>query len=182
MPAIVIDSNVLLVADGKHPQASAACRARCIRRLEQIRADSCVVLDEQHLLLNEYQHRLSPGTARGAGSEFVDWLLHHQDDTRHVQWVRLNVLAENDYAEFPDEALSEVFDPSDRKFVAVANAHPEKPPILQASDCKWLDWWPQLAANGIAVEFVCPDDVLHYYRHKFPGQAVPRLPDGVACR
>ena len=181
MPAIVIDSNVLLVADGKHPEASEACRARCIQRLEEIRAAWSVVLDEQHLLLNEYQHRLAPGEERGPGSDFVDWLLHHQGDARHVQWVRLNVLAENSYAEFPDEVLSEVFDPSDRKFVAVANAHPLKPAILQASDCKWLDWWPQLAANGIQVEFVCPGDVLHYYRHKFPDQPMPRLPEGTAC-
>ena len=181
MPAIVVDSNVLLVAEGKHPEANEACRACCIRRLEEIRETCSVVLDEQHLLLNEYQHRLSPGADRGPGSAFVDWLLHHQADTRHVQWVSLQVLAENCYAEFPDEALSEVFDPSDRKFVAVANAHPEKPPILQATDCKWLDWWPQLAANGIQVEFVCPDQVLHYYRHKFPGHPVPLLPKGASC-
>lgn len=176
MPAIVIDSNVLLVAEGLHPEASETCVRACIRRLDQIREGWTVVLDDQYLLLEEYQHRLSPGEAGGAGTAFVEWLLRGQGGGQHVQFVGLNVLGENLYAEFPDEALSEVFDPSDRKFVAVANAHPEKPAILQASDCKWLDWWPQLAANGIHVEFVCPLDVLHYYRHKFPDQALPDLP------
>lgn len=177
MAALVIDSNVLLVADGRHPQASPFCQQRCIDTLARVRLEHQVVLDEQHLLLDEYLHKLQPLHHTGPGSDFLNWLLHQQDNPQHVQWVNLHVLGENDYAEFPDDRLAEEFDPADRKFVAVAHAHPEKPNILQATDCKWLDWWPQLQANGIDVEFVCADDICRFYQHKFPDVPLPALPE-----
>ena len=60
------------------------------------------------------------------------------------------------FAEFPpDAALEAAFDPADRKFVAAANAHPEKPPILESADSKWLGWEPALAAHGIRLEVLC---------------------------
>ncbi|MGH8498629.1 MAG: hypothetical protein ACRERV_07480, partial [Methylococcales bacterium] len=69
------------------------------------------------------------------------------------------------------------FDPPDRKFAAVANAHPDKPPVWQATDCKWLDWWSRLKKVGVTIEFLCPEDVYQFYRAKFPGKTLPPLPD-----
>ena len=60
------------------------------------------------------------------------------------------------------------FDPSDRKFVAVANAHPEKPPILEALDSKWWGWRDALSAAGITVLFLCETEVKETYERKFP--------------
>ena len=61
------------------------------------------------------------------------------------------------FAEFPaDEQLAK-FDPSDRKFVAVALAADDAPPILNASD---TDWWlarDALGAHGLTVKFLCPE-------------------------
>jgi len=51
----------------------------------------------------------------------------------------------------------EVFDKSDHKFVAAANAHPAKPPILQATDSKWWGWKDALMEVGITVQFLCPE-------------------------
>ena len=48
---------------------------------------------------------------------------------------------------------------SDRKFVAVANAHPAKPPILQSTDSKWWGWKEALQEVGITVHFLCPEYV-----------------------
>ena len=45
--------------------------------------------------------------------------------------------------------------PSDRKFFAASNAHPGKPPILEAADSKWLGWEEQLEQHGIKVEVLC---------------------------
>ncbi len=60
------------------------------------------------------------------------------------------------YDEFPAHPGLENFDKSDRKFVAVANAHPAKPPILQATDSKWWGWKDALMEVGITVQFICP--------------------------
>ncbi|MHB8205526.1 MAG: hypothetical protein ACYDHG_17735 [Desulfomonilaceae bacterium] len=51
-------------------------------------------------------------------------------------------------------------------FVAVAEAHPAKPPILQATDCKWLGWKNALEKEGIIVNFLCPDYVALHYEEK----------------
>ena len=50
------------------------------------------------------------------------------------------------------------FDPADRKFIAVALAHPEKPPILQAVDSQWWDFRDAFRRNGVIVEFICEDE------------------------
>jgi hypothetical protein len=81
------------------------------------------------------------------------------------------------YAECPAVELQAQFDPPDRKFAAVAHAHPEKPSVWQAADCKWLDWWPALLAQGVRVEFLCPEDVCRFYKGKFPRRDPPDLPE-----
>jgi hypothetical protein len=58
------------------------------------------------------------------------------------------------------------FDPSDKKFVAVAIACSENPSILQATDCKWIKWAPSLKEKGIEVKFLCPDYVKANYEKK----------------
>jgi hypothetical protein len=67
---------------------------------------------------------------------------------------------------FPDDPDLAQFDPSDRKFVAVAAAHPERPPILQAADSKWLAWEKPLRRHDITVEFLCPDDIERFQANK----------------
>jgi hypothetical protein len=71
--------------------------------------------------------------------------------------------------------LEEAFDAPDRKFAAVANAHPKKPLILQAADCKWLDWYGDLEEAGIQVNFICRTDVLRFYEKKFPHKPRPKV-------
>jgi hypothetical protein len=51
--------------------------------------------------------------------------------------------------------------------LAVANAHVEKPPILQGLDSKWWGWKDALASAGITVDFLCPTEVEAAYEKKF---------------
>jgi hypothetical protein len=70
------------------------------------------------------------------------------------------------FHEFPRHPELGDFDPSDQKFVAVANAHPARPSILQATDSKWLKWRDALAACHVNVEFLCPKEIEEVYRRK----------------
>lgn len=176
MAEVVIDTNVLLVADGMHDDVSEECVLSCVQRLQEIMQDDTVVLDNAYRILAEYQRKLSARRGKGVGSVFLKWLLQHQASTRHVAYVGLTESAADCFAEFPVATLEPEFDPPDRKFPAVANAHPSRPPILQATDCKWLRWWPGLKAAGIDVEFLCPDDVCRFYHGKFPDEQLPALP------
>jgi hypothetical protein len=173
---VVIDTNVLLIANGKHPDASPECVAACIAHLQEIQAQGKVVIDDGFHLLHEYLHKTSLHPAKGVGDEFLEWLLNNIDNQALVETVSIHETAPDIFAEFPVPELQTEFDPADRKFVAVAAAHPAKPPIWQGADCKWLHWWPQLQAAGTRVVFLCPDDACRWFKHKFPHEAAPVFP------
>lgn len=171
----VIDTNVLLVANGQHSDVSEDCVAECVNRLRAMSLKGIVVIDDGFRILGEYQHKTSLNPPKGAGDVFLKWLLR-QAGSVQVEQITLNEGAENCFAEFPDPALEPLFDAPDRMFAAVAHAHPEKPAIWQAADCKWLDWWPALRAKGVEVDFLCPADACAFYGKKFPAKPVPQLP------
>lgn len=175
MPAIVIDTNVLLVANGSHAAASPACQAECVKRLLDQQQTGVTVIDDGYRILSEYQKRTSPNQPKGVGDAFLKWLLQNQSNAARVHRVTITETALDMYAEFPHAALRQ-FDASDRKFVAAASAHPDKPPIWQAADSKWLGWWQALGAHGVKVEFLCPEDIRAVYRKKFPTRQAPALP------
>lgn len=177
MTEVVIDTNVLLVADGLHDDVSDLCHSQCVARLQEVKAFGTVVIDDEYRILLEYQNKLSANKIRGAGGAFLKWLLQNAANPDRVAQVHLTETGEDAFAEFPVATLAQHFDPSDRKFPSVANAHPAKPPILQATDCKWLKWWPALAAQGIHVEFLCPEDACRFFAKKFPHEARPDFPD-----
>lgn len=169
----VIDTNVLLVANGQHADASPGCVIECVRRLQAMEKFGVTVIDDGYRILGEYQNKTSIHPPKGVGDVFLKKIL--RNSTR-VEQVSLTEMTSDCFSEFPDPELALHFDPPDRKFVAVAHAHSEKPPIWQATDCKWLDWWTHLEGRGVAVEFLCSDDVCRSYGKKFPRKPTPVLP------
>lgn len=172
----VIDTNVLRVASGQHNEVSPECVAACVSRLLDIKQSGVTVLDDNHEILSEYLKSPDLLKTNQMGGQFLKWLLQNKNTQTRVELVPLTKLSDHEFAEFPDLALPN-FDPPDRKFVAVANAHPNKPPVWQSTDSKWLDWWPALKAKGVRVEFLCSDEVCKFYRKKFPNNLVPILPE-----
>ncbi len=156
---MVVDTNVLIVANGMALHMSDRCRTRCIDRLAKSRDSERVVIDELYLILGEYQNKLNPNKRPpGPGEAFVKYLLQNMANPTRVSLVKLTPTnrEQTDFSEFPNDAdLRQAFDPSDRKFVAASHAHSDKPPILEAADTKWLGWEAQLLAHGIRVEFLC---------------------------
>ncbi|KXW57220.1 hypothetical protein FEMY_22590 [Ferrovum myxofaciens] len=173
----VIDTNVLLVANEQHADVSTECVTECVQRLQAMEKTGVTVIDDGFRILGEYQNKTSLNPPKGVGDVFLKWLLRQAGNPTRVEQISLTELAENEFAEFPDTTLQPAFDAPDRKFAAVAHAHPDKPSVWQAADCKWLDWWPALQAKGVRVEFLCPEDACGFYRNKFPGKPLPALPD-----
>ncbi|MBN9461212.1 MAG: hypothetical protein J0H00_08290 [Burkholderiales bacterium] len=173
----VIDTNVLLVANGRHDDVSPDCVDACVDGLRAMQRSGIVVIDDGFRILGEYQHKTRLKPPKGVGDVFLKWLLREATGGRRVELVSLTEQAEYHYAEFPDPGLESKFDASDRMFAAVAHAHAEKPEIWQAADCKWLDWWQALRAHGVMVKFLCPNDARTFYQRKFPKHPEPTLPD-----
>ncbi len=176
MMRAVIDTNVLLVANGQHPDVSTDCVRECIQRLVSMQKSGITVLDDGYRLLTEYQQKTSVNPPKGVGDVFLKHLFREGANIQRVELVTLTQTDSDLFLEFPDQNLQTSFDAPDRKFAAVSNAHLKKPPIWQAVDCKWLDWWPALRVKGVEIEFLCTDEICRYYKKKFPQKAVPELP------
>ncbi len=163
---VVVDTNVILVANGQHPDVRVTCVAACAARLHDIVRNGRVAIDDGYRILKEYQNKTEPYIGKRAGDAFLRWLMRNNANPRRCEQVSIVEDAERGFESFPDDDRLANFDPSDRKFVAVAAACPDKPPILQAADSKWLAWNVGLAAHGVRIEFLCPTDILAFETNK----------------
>ena len=160
MMVVIVDTNVAVVANGQSPQASPNCVDTCINRLEGIiRGEEKLVLDDMWAILGEYIRNLRSSGEPGAGDRFLLWLLRNKDTQCDLVSITPVNGSENAFEEFPDDPALDDFDPADRKFIAVACAHSESPPILQAVDSQWLDFRDAFHRNGVTVEFICDADI-----------------------
>ena len=55
----VIDTNVLLVANGQHVDVSPDCVIACVQRLLAMEKAGVTVIDDGFRILGEYQHKTS---------------------------------------------------------------------------------------------------------------------------
>ena len=124
-----------------------------------MRGEEKLVLDNGWIILGEYLRNLRSTGEPGAGDSFLRWILMNKDDRCDLVSITPVDGSENEFEEFPNDLALDGFDPDGRKFIAVACAHPEKPPILQAVDSQWRDFRAALRRNGIIVEFICEADI-----------------------
>jgi len=163
----VVDTNVAVAANGKS-NAGKSCTAACARQLNDILRSGHVVIDESpSAVLAEYRSNLSSSGQPGVGDQFYLWLLRNQYNPARCSRTKLTPTEDGSYQEFPKHHGLAHFDPSDRKFVALAAAHPSSPCILQAFDSKWWGFRHILRECGVAVTFVCPEEIELRYRKKF---------------
>lgn len=155
--AVVVDTNVAVVANGQTPQAGVRCVDACTQRLMAIQRSAQVLLDDRGCILNEYRRHLTPVGQLGIGHAFFKWIWDNQSNLARCRRVPVTPHAERGFEEFPDSADLRHFDRDDRKFVAVAAASGEQPPIINASDTDWHINRDVLAKHGFVIEFLCPE-------------------------
>lgn len=154
--SVVIDTNVLVVANGRHEPAQERCVGACIGALEQARRET-VVLDDGQLMLDEYRRHCAFAGQPGLGDAFFKWLWNRQADPRHCHRVRITPHPKRGFVEFPADKRLRGFDRNDRKFVAVALAAGGSPPVLNASDTDWWHARQVLGEHGVTISFLCPE-------------------------
>ena len=164
----VVDTNVPLTANaGEDPQ----CVLACVEALRALMGSGHIVIDDNFRIIKEYMRKLSSSGQPGVGDAFLKWVLNNQANPARCTQVELTPQPHDsrDFEEFPaDESLSG-FDPSDRKFVAVSCAHPERPPILEATDSKWWGLREALEKCGVKVHFLCPEHIQDLHKRKSGG-------------
>jgi hypothetical protein len=157
----VVDTNVPIVANEDSPQASPKCVEICAVRLSELTQKGKLVLDNGWLILKEYMANLRSSGQPGSGDAFLKWVLTNYRNPNVCELVTITPKnsSEMDFEEFPSDSALNNFDPTDKKFIAVALAHPDKPPVLQAVDTKWWEMKEPLGKAGITIDFLCKNDI-----------------------
>ena len=148
---VIVDTNVAWVASGRSDQASEDCVATCVEKLEQINNDEMkLALDRERRIIDEYQALEQTGQFN-IGYQFYKWVEMNWTNPERCDLVEITPVdgLEINFEEFPDDPALKKFDEDDRKFIAVAYAHRDRPPILQAVDGKWRTFREALLQNGV---------------------------------
>lgn len=166
----LVDTNVpktanLATQPAPDSDVSDACVLACVEAVEHVIKKRGLIIDAGDEIFNEYRQQLSMKGQPGIGDAFMKWVNDNRWSLPDAHRVTITRNGDS-YDEFPTHDGLNDFDRSDRKFVAAANAHADKPPILQATDSKWWGWKNALAEVGITVQFLCPE----YVQAKYPGK------------
>lgn len=164
----VIDTNVTTTANGANEGAPSACVVASAKALHAVMKDGHVFVDDGGRIVEEYRANLSAKGQPGPGDAFFKWLLTHEWGGERVTRVPISSTEEDDedFDVLPAPPEGIVYDRSDRKFLAVAAAHQEHPPILQSFDSKWWGWRAALAKIGVRIHFLCQKDIARKHREK----------------
>lgn len=154
---VIVDTNVLAVANHKANQASSMCVLACLDKLEDIINNNILLLDDKRYIIQEYMTYSNFSGQPGAGDRFFKWLWYNQANEQHCRKIPVTPHPERGFAEFPQDPDLESFDRDDRKFVAVAVASESAPAVINASDTDWWNHREALERNGVHVIFLCPE-------------------------
>ena len=122
--AVIVDTNVLIVANGKSEHAGRECFSNCIRALERAQKQQVIIIDSGMRIIKEYQRYSSLSGQPGLGDAFFKWLFYNHGNSLRCMQVDISPRKDDtdDFEEFPADPDLREFDRSDRKFVAVAVA------------------------------------------------------------
>ena len=87
MIAVVVDTNVLVVANDPSHDAGPDCVIACVDLLEAIRERSIVVLDESRFIWSEYEGYVSYSGQPGIADAFFKWLHDNQPFPDRLQKI-----------------------------------------------------------------------------------------------
>ena len=159
MSRCVVDTNVAIIANGRPDPAdlkppSLTCRIAAVTFLTEIVKNGRVLLDVAGAIQDEYRRYLNPHGAPGVGDRFYQEVLH--SSPKLVERVNLPMRPDGEYEDVHQSLIDAGFDPSDRKFVALA--HREGVPVKNATDTDWIEHAAALAEAGIQVDNLCGCD------------------------
>lgn len=156
---MVIDTNVLAVAEGMHEGASVECQRACVVLIHRVLAGQRVTVDFAGAILLEYSKTLQQAHTSGPATKLAKRLSGRWRDHAVCHAVEITPIEDGaTYDEVPT-ALRD-FDQDDQKFLAAAAATEETPPIFQALDAEWWARRVDFTANGLSVVFLCATDLL----------------------
>ena len=155
---IVVDTNVLISANGHNTHADPSCQLACVEQLIAIKESATpIVIDSSDIIFNQYKLYMNFSGEPGVGDKFFKYLFEYYGNPEYVHKVDVSP-TEDGFEEFPCDPDLAGFDKDDRIFVAVSMAHPKRPPIVNALDSDWGEHYKTLN-KYIEIIFICPHHV-----------------------
>lgn len=108
-----------------------------------------VAIDDSWEIIREYQARMR-SSGQSPGDAFLKWVLVNQANPTRCSRVDISDI------EVPEKLGG--FDPADRKFIRTALGCPQ-PRIAEAVDGLWWKRRADFADAGIAVKFLCTEEI-----------------------
>jgi hypothetical protein len=162
MSAYVVDENVPIVANDsvrtipKSPQADQTCRLSCVQALRRIVRSGTLIVDDDGEVLENYRRHLHHRGQPGVGDAFFKHIVDNQFNLTKVRRISIQRNADNEFDNFPADPGLATFDVSDRIYVALALAAPQKPQISNAVDSDYAEHKASLERVGVRVREICP--------------------------
>jgi len=149
----VVDTNVLVTANGRATHVEAACQLRCVDELARITREEVVCVDDKGLILREYQRQTESVGQAQPGTVFFKHVWQKMGDTRRVRLIPVDPIG-REGREFSHPALPRNNLKKDAKFLAVAlNADAA---IVNATDSDWAEHRELTDRMGVDVKQLCP--------------------------
>ena len=152
MTAFVVDTNVAIAANRRKTHADLQCQRSCVERLAAVVKEETIAIDDAGLIFEEYARHLRRSGQPGVGDQFLKHVFDHQYQPARVRRVTLrhSTDARRGFEELPENT----FDPSDRKFLAVAVV--ARAVVLNATDSDWDEQSALLNQLQVQVRQLCP--------------------------
>ena len=152
MTIFVVDTNVAIAANARNTHADPQCQLACVEKLEAVVENQVIAIDDQGAIIGEYAKHLNHSGGPGLGDKFFKHVFNYQYQDAHV--YRVPVTPSADEGRGFDELPPNSFDPSDRKFVAVAVAGGAV--VLNATDSDWDEHAALMSSLAVEVHQLCP--------------------------
>lgn len=150
----VVDTNVLVAANGRDTHVDISCQIRCADELERIAREEVVCIDDQWLIIGEYRKRVAHRGQPGPGTVFFKTVCKTMGDPNRVCSVPI-VPRDEEGRDFADPVLPPHNLKKDAKFLAVAvNADAT---IVNAADSDWAEHRELTDGLGVRVRQLCPE-------------------------
>jgi hypothetical protein len=155
----VVDTNVPIVANGRIDPSQGRvptpeCQETTVQFLVELRNRGMVMLDDSGEVVAEYRNHLSPSGQPGVGDRFYYEILNSHPD--RVVRIALARRDDGQYKAVPQHLIDEGFDPSDRKFIALALAACAT--VANATDSDWIEHKIALDQARVRVNNLCGCD------------------------
>jgi len=169
MSKIILDTNVPVkasVSPATCPPDELEMQRACMEYIGELvqNQNKKLVLDLDYEILKEYRNNVYKNSSMG--KIFFTWLNNYLGTILPEDCLKLEKNADGQYKDYPYDEATKDFDESDKKFVALANAHADKPPIIEAADGKWLGYEAAFAKYGIHIEFLDRNYAQRMYEQK----------------